>query len=153
MLLCGCGGGGGSNPSAANSAATQNDDGGGVDIKVGNVQIQAGEPAGGKLPANFAKDVPIYEGAVVKANVLAGVGNDATGFVTMHVPAAVEKVGEFYKAELKSQGWEEKQYVVSQNEGKTGIMIGATKDTRQLAIVISTDRQDQTIVNLTLAKK
>jgi len=68
----------------------------------------------------------------------------------MHVPAAVEKVGEFYKAELKSQGWKEHQYVASENEGKSGIMIGASKDARHLAVVISTDREDQTLVHLQL---
>jgi hypothetical protein len=148
-LLCGCGGGGGNNSPASNSAA-ENEDRGGVDIKVGNVHIQAGEPAGGKLPANFATDVPIYAGAVVKASVFDGEGDKAMGFATMHVPTTVEKVGEFYKAELKSQGWTEKQYVVSENQGKSGIMIGASKDTRHLAVVISTDKEDQTLVHLQL---
>lgn len=143
--MAGCGTSTPNNQSPANN--------GGIDIKVGNtnVQIQAGgSTAGLALPADFSTDVPIYSGANIKANLMTGKGEQATGMLHMQVPAATEKVGEYYRAELKNQGWTESQYVVTQAEGKTGTLIGAKKGSRILVVQVSADKEGSTIVNLTI---
>ena len=121
----------------------------GTNIKVGNVEIQAG--GGMKLPDDFPKDLPIYAGAVIKTHVLSKQGDHTTGMLHMEVPATVEKVSEFYRAELKSQGWTEAQHIVSESKGKTATIIGAKKGNRTLSVTVTVDKRDVTIVNLTVA--
>ena len=120
----------------------------GTNIKVGNVEVQAG--GGMKLPADFPKDLPIYSGAVIKSHVLSKHGDQTTGMLHMQVAAPVDKVSEYYRAELKSQGWTEAQHIVSESQGKTGTIIGAKKGNRTLSVTVTVDKNDVTIVNLTV---
>jgi hypothetical protein len=62
-----------------------------------------------KLPDSFPKDFPVYPGAKI-TGVLSGSeqGKSTGAWVTLTTADSADKVIAYYKANLKSNGWEEK---------------------------------------------
>jgi hypothetical protein len=138
--LCGCFGS--SNPNNE----------GGVDIKVGNTEVKvAGGDGEVKLPADFPKDLPAFKGAVVKHHTTTKQGDQLFGFVQWESDAPVDKVSEFYRAELKNQGWTEVQHTTTAAEGKSATILGAKKGARTIALQITTDENGKTLIQLTMS--
>jgi len=65
---------------------------------------------GAKAPDGFPKDIPIYPGAEIQ---MSSADPASKTFVVQALSAdAVDKVAEYYKKEMKSQGWNEGDGVV-----------------------------------------
>ncbi len=87
--------------------------GGKVNVEKGgdkiSIKTEEGELSfqeGGKLPANFPKDFPIYPEAKLTSSFTAG-GDEAKGAsVVWETADPVAKVGTYYKEELPKAGWE-----------------------------------------------
>jgi hypothetical protein len=60
----------------------------------------------GKIPDTFPKDFPIYPGSQV-LSVMSGSEKAGSGFwVTLSSADSLDKVSEYYKAQLSANGWE-----------------------------------------------
>jgi hypothetical protein len=109
-----------------------------VDTDNGTMHVETSEgtfdAGGNKLPADWPSDAPIYTGATIQyaasANPTTGKAGAAVVFMTSD---SVQKVSDFYVAQLKEQGWKIEGTV---NAGGA-LTIGATKDERSLSLVIS----------------
>jgi len=97
------------------------------------------------LPEDFPKDVAIYPKATVFAST-----KDKTGTmsVVLKITEAAGKVGPFYQDKLKEAGWEIEQTM----NMPTGMMLQASKEGRQLHVVVAEGDSGETIVNLGLQK-
>jgi hypothetical protein len=62
----------------------------------GNLEINGG--AGGKVPDNWPRDVPVYPGARVQMSM----GNDEKQVLSLLTPDSPEKAAQFYKAKFAS---------------------------------------------------
>jgi len=110
--------------------------------KQGDVKVSAND-RGVALPDDFPKDVPIYQGAVVKVASTQG----KTMMVHMAVSASVADALKYYQDQLKDQGWEIQS---TMNLGE-GSMISAKKADRQCSAMVL--KQDKgTIVQLTVTQ-
>jgi hypothetical protein len=80
---------------------TMKTEGGGPSMTIGK---------GATLPDGFPKDIPLYPGVEIQ---LSSADPGAKTFAVQATSAdAVEKVAEYYKTEMKSQGWNEGDGVV-----------------------------------------
>ena len=97
----------------------------------GTVAIQSGE--GTKIPADFPKDVPLYDGLAVQQ----AMSDTASGMfnVTGGVAAAPETVMAYYKEKTAAQGWKE---TMSMNAGDMQTLM-CEKDDRALSVMVSKD--------------
>jgi hypothetical protein len=131
------------------SSATITESRGGVEINVRGKDGQTVKIAGGgrsaALPEDFPKDVAIYAGAKPVASVTAGKGMQ----VTLQTGDAVDKVAAFYKAQLKTDGWEI-QGTVDQAEG-TMLTCVKESEKRQLLVTVA-HGDDGTMVSLMVSK-
>ena len=103
----------------------------------GTVAIQSGE--GAKIPADFPKDVPLYDGLAV----LQAMSDTASGMfnVTGGVAAAPDTVMAFYKEKTAAQGWTE---TMSMNAGDMQTLM-CEKDDRALSVMVSKDGEKSTL--------
>ena len=103
----------------------------------GTVAIQSGE--GTKVPADFPKDVPLYDGLAV----LQAMSDTASGMfnVTGGVAAAPETVMAYYKEKTAAQGWTE---TMSMNAGDMQTLM-CEKDDRALSVMVSKDGEKATL--------
>lgn len=103
----------------------------------GTVAIQSGE--GTKVPADFPKDVPLYDGLAV----LQAMSDTASGMfnVTGGVAAAPDAVMAFYKEKTAAQGWTE---TMSMNAGDMQTLM-CEKDDRALSVMVSKDGEKATL--------
>jgi hypothetical protein len=85
-----------------------------VKSKEGEMKLVAGQDA--KLPDNFPKDIPMYPGVTITfAQTMAD--NDSFT-IQATTPDPLEKVIEFMKKELTTQGWTSNN-IIEQTEGET----------------------------------
>lgn len=103
----------------------------------GTVAIQSGE--GTKIPADFPKDVPLYDGLAV----LQAMSDTASGMfnVTGGIAAAPDTVMAFYKEKTAAQGWTE---TMSMNAGDMQTLM-CEKDDRALSVMVSKDGEKSTL--------
>ena len=103
----------------------------------GTVAIQSGD--GTKVPADFPKDVPLYDGLAV----LQAMSDTASGMfnVTGGVAAAPDAVMAFYKEKTAAQGWTE---TMSMNAGDMQTLM-CEKDDRALSVMVSKDGEKATL--------
>ena len=103
----------------------------------GTVAIQSGD--GTKVPADFPKDVPLYDGLAV----LQAMSDTASGMfnVTGGVAAAPEPVMAYYKEKTAAQGWTE---TMSMNAGDMQTLM-CEKDDRALSVMVSKDGEKATL--------
>jgi hypothetical protein len=106
-----------------------------------SVSVPGGGTAStGSLPADFPKDVPVYEGAsVTSASTTGGVA----GAVLM-TSDAPDKVSAFYKDELAKQGWSKPQAIDMSGTST----ITATKDKRRVSVAITKAQDGKTSISL-----
>ncbi len=101
-----------------------------------------------KLPADFPTDVPVYSGATIKASV-AGVQEPGGGhFVGLETADSTEKVITWYTAQVAANGWK----ISADATYGDSTIISSTKDTRDLAVTVSTD-SGKTIIGLVVTQK
>lgn len=104
---------------------------------------------GGKLPADWPSDAPKYANASIQysgsSNPQTGEAGSAVVFMTSD---SVEKVVEFYKKSLVSNGWKIEQ---TANMGMSTV-ISATKDTRTFGVYISSAGEGKTSVTIGISK-
>jgi hypothetical protein len=107
------------------------------------VEINTG---GGKIPGDFPKDVPVYEGTKVVMSQSANEKNTHTLVLESNDPA--EKISDFYKKGLESNGW---KIDASMNMAQMN-MVTASKDKRQ-AVVQVMNGPDKRTINQVLSDK
>jgi hypothetical protein len=124
-----------------------------VDLSKNQVRIQtkdgdkmefAGGGEGLKIPADFPKDIHVYQGAKVEGSIKTGEATQLT-FTTADAAA---KVAEEYQGKMKQAGWEEK--TSAQMSGMT--MLEYKKDQRNLMVHITSDGKTTRIM-LILSKE
>ncbi len=111
-----------------------------ADVKMGEdgaMQFATSEgtvSTGNAVPADWPTDVPVYPGAAVQysASVNPSGGKKGNALILMSLDD-VQKVSDYYKDALGSQGWASVQVM---NAGGTMIM-SMTKDDRTLSLTIA----------------
>lgn len=102
-----------------------------------------------KLPDNWPSDAPVYPGTKV---AYAGSSNQTNGqsgsMVMLQSTDSGDKVVEFYKKELATQGW--KIEGTFSADGTTTFM--ATKDTRALSMSVAMS-DGETVITMTVGTK
>ena len=101
-----------------------------------------------KLPADFPTDVPIYPGAKVQASVAGAQGQTGSHYAALETTDALGTVIAWYKKEIVAQGWT----VASDATIQGNLIMGATKDTRELSVTVTGD-QGKVTVGLVVANK
>jgi hypothetical protein len=94
---------------------------------------------GGKVPDDYPKDVPLYEGTKVIMSNSASEKHARHLILESKDPA--DKIAEYYKKGLDSNGW---KIEGTMNMGEMN-MFTATKDNRQLVVQISNSSDKRTI--------
>jgi hypothetical protein len=107
------------------------------------VEINTG---GGKIPDDFPKDAPVYEGTKVVMSQSANEKNTHTLVLESSDPA--DKISDFYKKGLESNGW---KIDSSMNVAQMS-MVTASKDKRQ-AVVQVMNGPDKRTINQVLSDK
>ena len=94
---------------------------------------------GGKVPDDYPKDVPLYEGTkVIMAN---SASEKHARHLILESKDPADKIAEYYKKSLESNGW---TIEGTMNMGEMN-MFTATKDNRQLVVQISNSADKRTI--------
>jgi hypothetical protein len=94
---------------------------------------------GGKVPDDYPKDVPLYEGTkVIMAN---SASEKHARHLILESKDPAEKIVEYYKKGLESNGWKVEG---TMNMGEMN-MFTASKDNRQLVVQISNSADKRTI--------
>jgi hypothetical protein len=96
------------------------------------------------LPEGFPKDVPIYPGSTVTLSVSTKEGVQV-GLKTADAPA---KVADFYKAQLKSQGWE----IETTLDSEQGSMLVGKKQKTTVTAMVNSD-SGGTMIMLTVQRE
>ncbi len=122
-----------------------------VDAGSGDVTVKTDEgtwSTSDKLPADFPNDVPLYPGATVQGSVASAQQQGGGYYAGLETTDSINKVVSWYKAEVAASGW-----TVSTNlEVDGGLMLGGTKDTRELVVTIS--KQDNKVaIGLVVTQK
>ena len=121
-----------------------------VDLKAdGSMHVQTKDgtynAGNNQLPADWPTDAPVYAGATIQfsgsANPTTGKPGAAAVLVTSDAAADVTT---FYKAELKKQGW----MITSTMENQGTTILGATKGTRALSLMVGTVDGGQTSITI-----
>ncbi len=81
---------------------------GGLTIRSGDGEMTLATGAGAKVPAEFPKDVLVYEGAVIVTSAKQG----DTFMLNLKTQDDAKKVVETYKNTMPSSGWKESESVV-----------------------------------------
>ncbi|MDQ6665016.1 MAG: hypothetical protein M3Z23_11550 [Acidobacteriota bacterium] len=100
----------------------------------------------GSMPADYPKDVPVYNGATVVISQAMSKKNGS--HIMLETTDSAAKITEYYKKELDANGWKTE---ASMDMGAMSI-ITAHKDQRQLVIQVVGDNNKRSI-NQTLAGK
>ncbi len=115
-----------------------------VDFDKGAVKIEGEDgstfevnESGVSLPADFPEDVYVVEGTIISAmkNVM-GQGHQ----ITISNKKSVTEIKAEYEEELVKEGWEVNQSIATGGM----VMLGATKDGRNVSISASVDPDDDT---------
>lgn len=122
-----------------------------IDGNGGDITVKTDEgtwSTSDKLPSDFPADVPVYPGSKVQASVAAAQQQGGGTYAGLETTDSTDKVAAWYKTEVVAKGW-----TISTNlEVDGGLMIGATKDTRELVITVSKD-EAKTTIGLMVTKK
>ena len=94
---------------------------------------------GGKMPDDYPKDMPVYEGTKVVMSQSANEKNTHSLVLESKDPA--DKIAEYYKKGLESSGW---KIEGTMNMGQMN-MLTAKKDNRQAVVQIVNDTEKRTI--------
>ena len=127
-------------------AAAQNGDAAEITYKTeeGEVVDYAGGKKAVALPANFPADVPVYPKAMP---VMTKTG-DTKMTVFLNTPDSLQKVGTFYKEQLKEKGWQIKPIP----DTPKVLVLEGEKEGRKLTVFI-TENPKETVVQLVVSKK
>lgn len=117
----------------------QGKDAGSVTFTGKNGEKVAINTNGGKMPDDYPKDVPVYEGTKVVMSQSASEKN--THSLVLESGDAADKIAEFYKKGLDSNGWKTEG---TMNMGEMN-MFTATKDKRQLVVQVMNSADKRTI--------
>jgi len=112
-----------------------------VTVETNEGKLTVGE---GQIPENFPSDVPIYSGVEVITSSESG-GNFT---LTLKSSDSVSKVSDFYKTNLANKGWTLGNPV--DFSGSTAIT--ATKNGRELNVVITPDNDGKTAIAIVINK-
>jgi len=118
------------------------------------VKTEGGGPSmafgkGAKAPDGFPKDIPIYPGAEIQ---MSSSDPASKTFAVQALSAdAVDKVAEYYKKEMKSQGWNEGDGVV-QTGANPMHMLNFDKAGWSAMIMVMA-QEDKTLVSITTEQK
>jgi len=124
--------------------------GGKVDISEGGNKVTIETDEGkltvgqNQIPDNFPSDVPVYTGAEVITSSESG--DNFT--LALKSTDTVSKVSDYYNGEVKSNGWT----IANSSNIAGSTSITATKDGRQLNIVITKDTEGQTAIAIVINK-
>jgi hypothetical protein len=102
---------------------------------------------GGKMPDDYPKDIPVYEGTKVVMSQTASEKHTTSLVLESKDPA--EKIADFYKKGLESSGW---KIEGSMNMGQMN-MYTATKENRQAVVQIVNSGDKRTISQILSDKK
>jgi hypothetical protein len=97
---------------------------------------------GGKIPGDYPKDVPVYDGAKVILSQSASEKNAHNLVLESNDPA--EKIAGFYKTGLESNGW---KIEGNMNMGEMS-MFTAAKDKRQVVVQVVNAGDKRTITQV-----
>ena len=97
---------------------------------------------GGKVPGDYPKDVPVYDGAKVIMSQSTNEKNMQNLVLESNDPAG--KIAEFYKKGLESNGW---KIEGTMNMGEMN-MFTATKDKRQAVVQVVNAADKRTITQI-----
>jgi hypothetical protein len=107
------------------------------------VEINTG---GGKVPDDYPKDMPVYEGTKVVMSQSANEKNTHTLVLESSDPA--DKISDFYKKGMESNGW---KIDSSMNMGQMN-MVTASKDNHQAVLQVM-NGPDKRTINQVLSDK
>jgi len=122
-----------------------------IDASKGEVTVKTDDgtwSSSDKLPANFPSDVPLYPGAKVQGSVVAAQQQGSGHYAGLETVDTIDKVVSWYKAEVVAKGWQ----VTANFEAGGGVMIGGSKDTRDLVVTVSKEG-DKTVIGLVVSQK
>jgi hypothetical protein len=95
---------------------------------------------GGKLPADYPQDVPVYKGAKIVVTQTLSEKNGRN--LVLESGDSVEAIGEFYRKELPAQGWTVENTMAVGGMNK----ISATKNKRQVTVNITDGNGKRTVM-------
>lgn len=97
------------------------------------------DSGGGKVPADYPKDVPVYDGAKV---IMAQSANEKnTHNLVLESNDAAGRISDFYKKGLESNGW---KIEGTMTMGEMN-MVTAVKDNRQAVVQVVNNSEKRTI--------
>jgi hypothetical protein len=97
---------------------------------------------GGKVPDDYPKDVPLYEGTkVIMSNTAS---EKHAKHLVMESKDPADKIADYYKKGLESNGW---KIEGTMNMGQMN-MFTAAKENRQLVIQIANSADKRTITQI-----
>ena len=96
-------------------------------------------PNGGKMPDNYPKDMPVYDGSKVVMSTVVSEKNAKN--LILESPDSAEKIADFYKKGLESNGWKVEGTVATPQM----TMFSGTKENRQAMVQIMEGSGKRTI--------
>ena len=117
---------------ATGSKVDVSQDGEKITIETAEGKVTVGK---NDIPDSFPSDITIYSGAEVISTTESSVGSS----VVLKTSDPTSKVADFYKDDLKKNGWEIVSTIT--NEGLT--LITARKGSKEVLITVTTDEEDE----------
>jgi len=94
---------------------------------------------GGKIPDDYPKDIPVYPGA--KVTLTQSLSEKNTRTLMLETADAADKITEFYKKGLESNGWKVENTMMSGDMN----MLTAAKENRQAVLQIMNGGDKRTV--------
>lgn len=117
--------------------ATQSADGETFTMTTGDGGASMAIGKGAKLPDGFPKDIPIYAGAEIQ---MTSADPASSSFSVQAMSSdAIDKVAEYYKKEMKSQGWTESQGMVQTGDNPMHMLNFEKGESNAVIVVTSQD--------------
>ena len=130
---------------ATGGKAQVNTDNGEVTVKTDQGTYSTSD----KIPSDFPSDVPVYSGAKVQSSVATSQQQGSGHYLALETTDSLDKVSAWYKSQVVDKGWKIESDATIQGT----LILGATKDTRQLSVSVSDDGNGKVAIILVVATK
>ena len=130
---------------ATGGKAQVNTDNGEVTVKTDQGTYSTSD----KIPANFPSDVPVYPGAKVQSSVATSQEQGNGHYLGLETSDSLDTVTAWYKSQVVDKGWK----IESDATINGTLILGATKDTRQLSVSVSDGGSGKVAITLVVATK
>lgn len=131
------------------TVSTYSSDGDSFTMKTNDGSASMAFGKGAKIPEAFPKDIPIYAGAEIQ---MSSADTENKTFVVQALSAdSVDKVAEYYKKEMKAQGWTEGDGVVQTGDNPMHMLNFDKAGTSAMIMVAAQD--GKSLLSITTEQK